>query len=128
MLTAARGFILSLAVMALLLLPPAAHAQRMTVVLSDVTGGEAEGKATVAQGWLSLKLTGLPPETDLLIELVGASGAASRSLGRVTTREGGRARLTVDLQDADLAPGTAILVRPVTEGIPREVVLQGRVP
>lgn len=126
--TAKHFLLLSMAVLGLLMLPAPAGGGHMPLVLTDVTAGEAEGKGTQAHGWLILKFTGLPPRTDFLVEVVESSGNAPRPLGRVVTREGGQARLTVDLKGASIASGTLIQVRPVTDGSVRDVVLEGKIP
>lgn len=123
-----RHLLVTVGLASILLLPLSAGATHTPLVLSDVTGGEAEGKGTLVQGWLMLKLTRLPPQTEILIEGVESSYAAPRRLGQTMTRENGRARLRIDLKDTPLASGATIHVRPVTEGIPRDVVLEGKIP
>lgn len=126
--TAKRQLFLSVAVVGLLLLPLLAGAGHMTLVLSDVTGGEAAGRGGLEHGWLRLKITGLPPLAEFVVELLEAVDGPSRRLGRFVTTQGGRARLTVAVEDTTISPETLIRVRRVVEETPGEVVLEGRVP
>ena len=128
MLTAKRQLFLSVAVVGLLLLPPLASAGHMTLVLRDVTGGEAEGRGGLGHGWLRLKITGLPPLAEFVVELLEAVDGPSRPLGRFVTTQSGRARLTVEVKDTTISPETLIRVRRVVEETLGEVVLEGRVP
>lgn len=127
MLTAKRQLFLSVALVGLLLLPSMAGAGRMTLVFTDVAGGAAEGKGALEHGWLKLKIKGLTPGGEFVAELREDSNDAPVPLGQFFATLSGRARLTAPLKGATVSTGTLIRVRRVIEGVPREVVLEGRV-
>ena len=115
-------FLLSL----LILFPCLGRAADVDVILRDVSGGQAVGKADIAGQHFELKVARLASATEFIVEVLGSFTQGSVVVGRFLTGARGGARFRIEVTSVDLSLVEEIKVR-FPDGGAGTVVMRGLV-
>ena len=115
-------FLLSL----LILFPCLGRAADVDVILRDVSGGQAVGKADIAGQHFELKVARLASATEFIVEVLGSFTQGSVVVGRFLTGARGGAMFRIEVTSVDLSLVEEIKVR-FPDGGAGTVVMRGLV-